>query len=161
MHTRPATTEDGATIRAIYAPYVANTIYSFEFDLPSVDEICSRMTRHGSSQLWLVAEEDREILAYAYSWPFEEREGYRFTVETSIFVRQDRVGNGVGRKLYQDLLTGLGQRQYASAVARIALPNPQSQRLHEKLGFRKVAHFERIGHKFEQWIDVGYRQRPL
>ena len=71
------------------------------------------------------------------------------------------MGNGVGRKLYQDLLTGLGQRQYASAVARIALPNPQSQRLHEKLGFRKVAHFERIGHKFEQWIDVGYRQRPL
>jgi L-amino acid N-acyltransferase YncA len=41
------------------------------------------------------------------------------------------------------------------------LPNPQSERLHEKLGFRKVAHFEGIGFEFGSWIGVGYWQRAL
>lgn len=161
MHTRPATPEDGPAIQDIYAPYVEKTIYSFEFDVPSVAEIRSRMEQHAGMHLWLVAEEAGEILGYTYSWPFEEREGYRFTVETSIFVRQDRLSNGVGGKLYRDLLSGLRERHFSSAVARIALPNPQSQRLHERLGFKKVAHFERIGNKFDQWIDVGYWQRQL
>jgi phosphinothricin acetyltransferase len=108
-----------------------------------------------------VAEHEGEIIGYAYAWPFEDREGYRFAVETSIFIRQDRVGGGVGRMLYADLLASLKQNGFATAVARIALPNPQSERLHEKLGFKKVAHFERIGHKFDRWLDVGYWQRTL
>jgi len=160
MHTRQACPADGPGIRAIYAPYVENTTYTFEFVVPTVDEIRLRMTRH-PAQLWLVAEDEGQLMGYAYSWPFEERDGYRFTVETSIFVRQDRVGNGVGRLLYGDLLGTLKQKGVAVAVARIALPNPQSERLHEKLGFKKVAHFERIGHKFDRWVDVGYWQRPL
>jgi L-amino acid N-acyltransferase YncA len=164
MHTRLATPADGATIQAVYAPYVENTTYTFEFKVPTVEEVCARMQRH-PGHVWLVAEHEAEqateILGYAYAWPFEEREGYRFAVETSIFIRQDRIGGGIGRMLYADLLASLKQNGFATAVARIALPNPQSERLHEKLGFKKVAHFERIGHKFDRWIDIGYWQRSL
>jgi phosphinothricin acetyltransferase len=164
MHTRLATPADGATIQAVYAPYVENTTYTFEFKVPTVEEVCARMRRH-PGYVWLVAEHEAEqateILGYAYAWPFEEREGYRFAVETSIFIRQDRIGGGIGRMLYADLLASLKQNGFATAVARIALPNPPSERLHEKLGFKKVAHFERIGHKFDRWIDIGYWQRSL
>ena len=48
-------------------------------------------------------------------------------------------------------LTGVG----------IALPNPASVALHERLGFRQVAHFAEVGHKFGAWIDVGYWQLML
>jgi phosphinothricin acetyltransferase len=160
MQTRLATPSDGAAILAVYAPYVENTTYTFEIEAPTLQEVCARMTRH-PRHLWLVIEESAEVLGYAYAWPFEDRHGYRFTVETSIFVRQDRIGGGVGRTLYADLLAALKQRGFANAVARIALPNPQSERLHEKLGFKKVAHFERIGHKFDRWVDVGYWQCSL
>jgi len=160
MHTRLATPADGAAIQAVYAPYVENTTYTFEFKVPAVEEVCARMQRH-PGHVWLVAEHEAEILGYAYAWPFEEREGYRFAVETSIFIRQDRIGGGIGRMLYAELLAALKQNGFATAVARIALPNPQSERLHEKLAFKKVAHFERIGHKFDRWIDIGYWQRSL
>ena len=160
MQTRPAVPADAEAIRAVYAPYVENTVYTFEFKVPSVAEVSQRMQRH-PGHVWLVAEDAGEIAGYAYAWPFEDREGYRFTVETSIFLRQTRIGNGIGRALYADLLATLKQNGFATAVARIALPNPQSERLHEKLGFHKVAHFEKIGHKFDRWIDVGYWQRSL
>jgi len=160
MHTRPATPADGPAIQAVYAPYVENTAYTFEFKVPDATEVCARMQRH-PGHVWLVAENVGEIVGYAYAWPFEEREGYRFAVETSIFIRQGRTGGGIGRMLYSDLLASLKQNGFATALARIALPNPQSERLHEKLGFKKVAHFERIGHKFDRWIDVGYWQRAL
>ena len=160
MRTRLATPADGAAIRAVYAPYVENSTYTFEFEVPTIEEVCDRMTRH-PRHLWLVMEESAEILGYAYAWPFEDREGYRFTVETSVFVRQDRIGGGVGRALYADLLAALKLKGFTTAVARIALPNLASERLHEKLGFKKVAHFERIGHKFDRWVDVGYWQCSL
>jgi phosphinothricin acetyltransferase len=160
MQTRPAVPADAEAIRAVYAPYVESTVYTFEFKVPTVAEVMHRMQRNPGHS-WLVAEDAGEIVGYAYSWPFEDREGYRFTVETSIFIRQTRIGGGIGRGLYGDLLATLKQNGFATAVARIALPNPQSERLHEKLGFHKVAHFEKIGHKFDRWIDVGYWQRPL
>lgn len=160
MQTRQATSADGPAIQAVYAPYVENTTYTFEFSVPSIAEVCDRMKRHPRHP-WLVAEDARGILGYAYAWPFEDREGYRFTVETSIFIHQDRIGGGIGKTLYTELLRVLKHNGFATAVARIALPNPQSERLHEKLAFRKVAHFEKIGHKFERWIDVGYWQRTL
>jgi phosphinothricin acetyltransferase len=136
MQTRLATLSDGAAIRAVYAPYVENSTYTFEFEVPTIKEVCDRMTRH-PRHLWLVAEESAEILGYAYAWPFEDREGYRFTVETSVFVRQDRIGGGVGRALYADLLAALKLKGFTTAVARIALPNLPSERLHEKLGSRR------------------------
>lgn len=160
MQTRPAVPADAEAIRAVYAPYVENTTYSFEFKVPTLAEIRQRMQRH-PDHLWLVAEDAGEIVGYAYAWPFEDREGYRFTVETSIYLHQARVGGGIGRTLYGDLMGVLKQSGFVTAIARIALPNPQSERLHEKLGFRKVAHFEKIGHKFERWLDVGYWQRAL
>ncbi len=160
MQTRPAVPADAEAIRAVYAPYVEDTTYSFEFKVPSVAEVSQRMQKH-PGHVWLVAEDAGEIVGYAYAWPFEDREGYRFTIETSIYIRQTRIGGGIGRGLYADLLATLKQNGFATAVARIALPNPQSERLHEKLGFRKVAHFEKIGHKFDRWIDVSYWQRSL
>lgn len=161
MKTRLATVADGPAIAAVYAPYAENTTYTFELEAPTAEEVCQRMTRHRRHP-WLVAEDQAGgILGYAYAWPFEDRGGYRFAVETSIYLRQDCVGGGIGTALYTDLLALVGQEGYTTCLARIALPNPQSERLHEKLGFHKVAHFQKIGHKFDRWIDVGYWQRLL
>jgi L-amino acid N-acyltransferase YncA len=157
MNTRQATLVDASAIQAVYTPYVEQTTCTFEFQVPTLEEISGRITRHPGHP-WLVAEDSGEVLGYAYAWPFEDREGYRFTVETSIFVRRDRISGGVGGVLYSDLLAVLKEKGFHTAVARIALPNPPSQRLHEKLGFKQVAHFERIGHKLDRWVDVGYWQ---
>lgn len=160
MQTRQATVEDATTIRAIYGHYVETTTSTFEFEIPTVAEVRHRIVQFPRHP-WLVALDAAEVIGYAYACPFENREGYRFTVETSIYLREGCVGRGNGQTLYSDLLSTLKDLGFVRAVARIALPNPRSQRLHERLGYRKVAHFEKIGHKFDQWIDVGYWQRTL
>ncbi len=70
-------------------------------------------------------------------------------------------GQGIGIQLCQDLLERLKRLRIHRAMAGIALPNPGSVALHEKLGFRKVAHFDEVGRKFDCWIDVGYWQIDL
>lgn len=70
-------------------------------------------------------------------------------------------GRGVGSMLYRALLTALRERNIHAAMGGIALPNHTSVALHEKLGFKKVAHFEQVGFKFNRWIDVGYWQLTL
>ena len=121
MKTRLATVADGPAIAAVYAPYVENTTYTFELEAPTVEEVCQRMTRHRRHP-WLVAEDEAGILGYAYAWPFEDRGGYRFAVESSIYLRQDRVGGGIGKALYTELLTlvGAGGVHHLSGADRAA-----------------------------------------
>ena len=70
-------------------------------------------------------------------------------------------GRGVGGALYRALLDDLRTRNVHSVVGGIALPNAASVALHEKLGFRKVAHFAEVGRKLDRWVDVGYWQLIL
>jgi len=110
---------------------------------------------------WLVYEEHGEILGYAYASKWRGRCAYRYSAESSIYLRHDRVSRGTGLKLYAQLLAELRNSRLRSVIGGIALPNEASQRLHEKLGFKKVAHFEQVGWKLEKWIDVGYWQLIL
>jgi L-amino acid N-acyltransferase YncA len=59
------------------------------------------------------------------------------------------------------LIAELKTRKLHSALGCIALPNPASIALHEKLGFKKVAHFTEVGWKLDRWVDVGYWQLTL
>ncbi|MDE2498275.1 MAG: N-acetyltransferase, partial [Xanthomonadaceae bacterium] len=88
----------------------------------------------------------------------KSRSGYRFTVESSIYLSPTQVGRGFGSALYQSLLEDLRARNIHCVIGGAALPNVASAALHEKLGFTKVAHFRENGFKFGHWIDVGYWQ---
>jgi phosphinothricin acetyltransferase len=105
---------------------------------------------------WLVCEEEKEIIGYAYASKWKGRCSYRFSVESSIYLKKDFIGTGAGTKLYQRLIEELKNKNLHAVIGGIALPNEKSQRLHEKLGFKKVAHFSEVGFKFGKWIDVGY-----
>ena len=101
------------------------------------------------------------MLGYAYATPWRVRSAYRFSVESSVYVHKDCAHQGIGRRLYGVLLDELRARGLAVVIGGIAQPNPASVALHEACGFRKVAHFERVGRKFERWVDVGYWQLQL
>ena len=68
---------------------------------------------------------------------------------------------GIGRQLYLTLIDTLRNKDIQVALGGIAQPNLPSVALHEKIGFEKVAHFKRVGRKFERWIDVGYWELQL
>ena len=158
---RPVQLSDAAAIARIYQPYVTNTTISFETEPPSADEIAARIQKIIALHSWLVYEHEDALLGYAYTSTFRERPAYQSTVESTIYLDQAAIGRGIGRMLYQALLDDAATKGYREALGVIALPNELSIKLHEKLGFVKVAHLEKIGYKFDHWIDVSIWQRHL
>ena len=159
---RAATPDDADAICAIYNHYVSNTAISFEEEPVSSGEMARRLADITAANLpWLVLCEDDLVAGYAYATKWRVRQAYRFSVETSIYLGQHHTGKGSGRMLYEALLAELRRRELHLAIAGIAQPNEASVRLHEALGFRKVAHFSEVGRKFGNWIDVGYWQLQL
>jgi phosphinothricin acetyltransferase len=148
---------DASAIARIYNHYVTESIVTFEEAPISNDEAGARVTAVGYSALpWVVATESESIVGYAYATRWKERRSYRFSAEVTVYVDPACGSRGIGSKLYGALLPQLASRGVHAAMGGIALPNDASIRLHEKFGFKKVAHFTETGFKFGRWIDVGY-----
>jgi phosphinothricin acetyltransferase len=155
---RAATLADAGAVAAIYNWYVANTVITFEVDPVPAEEMVRRIETVLAAHEWLVLEHGSELLGYAYAGRFHARAAYGYTAESTIYLRHGLEGQGLGTRLYAELLQRIFARGYRSLIGGIALPNEPSVRLHEKLGFEKVSHLRRIGFKFERWIDVGHWQ---
>jgi phosphinothricin acetyltransferase len=159
---RTATASDADTITRIYNHYILNTTITFEEQAISTEEMAERIAEVQAASLpWLVAEQDGQIVGYAYASKWKGRCAYRFSVESTVYLDASAVRKGYGSLLYQQLFAALRECGMHVVMGGIALPNPASVALHEKLGFKKVAHFSEVGFKFEKWIDVGYWQIKL
>lgn len=153
---------DADAIAEIYNHYVASSIATFELAQVDATEMAARVTDVASHGLpWIVAEADSRILGYAYAGRWRTRAGYRHSVETSIYLAPDATGRGLGGGLYDHLLAMLPALGVHAVIGGIALPNPASEALHQRLGFEPVARFREVGLKFGRWIDVAYWQRCL
>lgn len=153
---RDATTEDAKRLCEIYNYYVEHTTVTFEEQAISVEQMRGRIAAALEDYAWLVYEADGDVQAYAYGSRWGVRSAYRYSVESTIYVAPSRQGQGVGSRLYRTLLARLRACGYHAVLARLALPNDPSVRLHEKVGFEKVGHIRQAGRKFDKWIDVGY-----
>lgn len=160
---RPARAEDAAAMAEIYNPFIRYTVVTFDeapVDAVSMADRLAQTT--GAGFPWLVVQTAESPCAgYAYAGPWRTRPSYRFTCETAIYLAPGIRRRGRGTRLYRDLLDALRQQGFHAAVGGITLPNPESVNFHEKLGFRKVAHFPEVGWKFNRWLDVGFWQITL
>ncbi len=120
-----------------------------------------RMALADDDHPWFVIEEQGVLVGFTYAAPWKSRAAYEFSCETTVYIAKNCSGKGLGRKLYQRLIDELRESPIHLLVAGIALPNDASVALHEKLGFRKVAHFNEVGFKFGKFIDVGYWQLTI
>lgn len=158
---RQANEADAPALLEIYRPYVERTAVSFETAVPSVDEFARRIRTATTGWSWLVAEADGECVGYAYGSAHRERPAYRWSVETSAYVREDCLRRGIGRRLYVELLQVLTDKGFCNAYAGMTLPNPASEGLHRALGFEPIGVFKAVGRKFGAWHDVAWCHRKL
>jgi len=152
---------DAAACAAIYAPFVTGSAVSFEEVPPTAAELAERIAGYTERYPWIVAEIDGEVVGFAYAAPHRPRAAYRWTVEVSVYVHQDRRRAGIGRALYGALLPLLRSQGLALAIAGITLPNDASVALHEAVGFTFVGSYPAIGFKAGAWRDVGFWQCRL
>jgi L-amino acid N-acyltransferase YncA len=161
MLVRDATAQDAASCAAIYAPYVTNTAISFEAEPPSSEEMADRIATASRTHAWLVLEDEGRVVAYAYGTPFRTRAAYSFSAEVSVYAEMARRRTGVGRALYEVLLSRLTERGYHTALAGMTLPNEASVGLHRAMGFEPVGTYRQVGFKHGAWHDVAWVQRIL
>lgn len=160
---RPASLSDAERICDIYNEYVANTRITFEEEAVPPTEMADRIAIISKDYPWLVYEDEKsgKVIGYTYATRWKERSAYRHSVETGIYLDSSSVGKGIGTKLKKALLERLKEQSIHTVISGIALPNPASIALFEKLGFEMVAHFKEVGYKFDEWVDVGYWQLLL
>jgi L-amino acid N-acyltransferase YncA len=158
---RAALTNDAAAIAEVYNYYVRHTLVTFEEVPVAVKEMAQRILDVSERLPWLVWEDGGAVVGWAYATAWKSRSAYRFSVETTVYVAASHQRRGVGGALYRKLIEDFRARKLHSVVGGIALPNEGSVALHEKLGFRKIAHFAEVGRKLDRWIDVGYWQLIL
>jgi phosphinothricin acetyltransferase len=153
---RLASPDDADQILAIYAPIVSETAISFELEVPSVKEMRQRIVKTLAVLPWLIAEEGGVLLGYAYASQHRDRLAYQWSVDVSVYVSAQARRRGIARELYTRLLGILSAQGYYNVFAGIALPNDASVGVHEALGFRRVALYDKVGFKLGDWRDVGW-----
>lgn len=158
---RSAVQSDAQALLDIYRPFVEHTAVSFEEVPPPVDEFAKRISKSLGTWQWLVAEQSGRCLGYAYGTAHRERAAYRWSVEVSAYVHPDYQRRGIGRALYQELLSNLADKGFCRAFAGITLPNEASVALHLHAGFAPLGVFNAVGRKFGRWHDVAWFQRAL
>ncbi len=165
---RTVTASDAAALRAIYAPYVENTCISYEYTPPTTEEFAERIAHTLEKYPYLAAESCGELLGYVYAGPLHPRAAYDWAVETSIYVRGDQKGRGLGRLLYQTLEQALREQGFVSMNACIAYPPEEDEFLtrssaefHEHMGFQLVGRFHQCSYKFGRWYDMIWMEKHI
>jgi phosphinothricin acetyltransferase len=163
MLFRASTGADVPAMAEIYAHYVRHTTASFETEPPDAAELGRRRDAVvGAGLPWWVAEVDGAVAGYAYATPYRPRGAYRFTVEDSIYVHSKHTGKGIGSELLArviEVCETWGARQMIAVIG--GSDNTASIKLHARFGFRHAATLDRVGYKFDRWIDSVLMQRAL
>ena len=155
-HIRVATLEDAKAISDIYAPYVRDTVISFEYVPPDEAEMKARLAKVLARLPWLVFEEAGEVLGYAYASPHRERAAYQWSLDAGIYIGPNAHRRGVGRALYTVLFEVVKSLGYHRVYGGITLPNAASVGLHEACGFKLIGTYPEVGFKFGKWHGVGW-----
>jgi phosphinothricin acetyltransferase len=163
VSVRVATADDVVAINAIHNHYIVTAHYTFDLEPMSAEarhEWFSHYAEKGRYRLF-VALADGRVIGFACSSRLRPKPAYETSVETSVYVTPDAVGQGAGSRLYEALFQSLEGEDLHRAYAGIALPNPQSVALHERFAFKRVAHFTEQGRKFGRYWDVAWFEKPL
>ncbi len=160
---RPVETADIAAITDIYAREVEQGTASFELTPPDTAEMTRRLAAVRAAGLpWLVLEDRGRVAGFAYAAPYHARPAYRFTAEDSIYLAPRARGRGRGRLLLETLLeasAAVGIRRMIAVIGDSA--NLASVRLHARCGFARMGRLDKVGYKFDRWLDVILMQRHL
>ena len=164
VNIRRGKESDMPALRDIINYYIVKTVVTFEMVEMSLENRktwFTQFSQNGRYQL-MVSEVEGEVVGYAASLRFHQRPAYSPSVMTSIYLKPDQIGKGIGVLVYRALLDELKKvEEVHRAYGLVVLPNPGSERLHEKLGFQIAGLLHEGGYKFGEYHDVRMYEHRL
>jgi len=163
LKIRIAALDDLPAIDAIYNHYVANATCTWQYEPSPPAERRAWFDVHGAAHPITVAVDgsDGAIVGFGSLSVYNKREGYRFTVENTVYVRHDRQRRGIGRALLADLVERARTLGHHSIIASVSADQDASVALHRAAGFVEVGRMRELGVKFGSWLDCVYLQKLL
>lgn len=152
---------DLKAVLEIYNYYILNTTATFDLEILSPEVYLEKIKQISAEYPFIVFEENKEILGFAYGSKFRPKPAYNYVVESTVYVKHTAHGRQVGTKLYSALLDALKAANYHTVLGVLTIPNDASVKLHEKFGFKNVAHLKEVGFKFGEWQHIGIWQLVL
>lgn len=153
--------QDTNRILEIYAPYITDTVISFEYEVPTPTDFAQRVADISSRYPYLVYERYGQVVGYAYASAYNERVAYDYTVDLSVYVDAAFCGHNIGECLYAALLDILARQGYYNAYACITAINQNSLNFHKRMGFVDAGTHPLAGFKHGQWLDVCWYYKRL
>ena len=161
---REATPRDLPDVREIYNYYVTNSVVTFDEDAMTLREWRSKfayLSKLGMPFLVAVSP-NQQVLGYALVSPWKQKRAYRYTVESSIYLRPAATGKGLGRALLGALIERSRAAGLKEMLAVIADKGAEgSLALHESFGFTEIGRMGRVGFKFDRWLGTVMLQKSL
>lgn len=163
MYIRDAENDDLEGVLSIYNDAVEHTTAIWN---DTKVDLANRLAWHADRRragypVLVAVADDGSILGFASFGDWRAFDGYRYTVEHSVYVRADVRGGGIGRSLMEALIGRARDIGKHVMVAGIEAGNTGSIRLHEKLGFESVGLLQEVGTKFGSWLDLVFLQLKL
>ncbi|KAF9153616.1 hypothetical protein DFQ27_002443 [Actinomortierella ambigua] len=166
-YIRPATEADVEAINGIVNHEIATSVSNFDYEPRPLDKAFAwYQSVVGNNYPIIVAcKKDSEgcevVGGYAALFPFRTKEGYKFTVEYSLYIHKDHRRKGLGRGLLTELLVIGRAKGYHSVIGGISGGNVASTNLAEEFGFRYVGVFKEVGYKFGEYVDCTFMELIL
>jgi phosphinothricin acetyltransferase len=153
--------EDAAAITAIYNHYVLHSTATYQEEPETVEHRQRWIQNHTDAHPMYVAEVDGGVIGWASLSKFHPRSAYRFTVENSVYLHPAWTGRGLGSQLMETLITAARQCGHRTIIALISDDQTASLALHLKFGFQRAGLLQRVGRKFDRWLDLSMLQLML
>lgn len=159
---RPATQNDIPGILSIVNHNILHSTAVYDYDPKNLQEMQSWFGEKQQAG-WpvIVAEEGGSVIGYGTYGTFRYKQGYRFTVEHSVYVAESHAGKGIGKQLLSELIAIAKAAGYHTMIGGIDAQNTGSLAFHEKFGFQEAGTIKEAGFKFGRWLDVTFMQLML
>ena len=159
---RPAEAKDIPGILEIVNYNILNSTAVYDYDPKSLADMQTWFSEKQQGK-WpvLVADSDGEVAGYATYGTFRFKEGFKFTVEHSVYVSEEHNSKGIGKLLLAELITLAKANRLHVMIGGIDASNKGSIEFHKKFGFRETAILKEVGFKFDQWLDLLFMELRL
>jgi L-amino acid N-acyltransferase YncA len=158
---RMANENDAEEILRVYAPYINDTVITFEYEIPTINEFKNRIRKISLDYPYLVCTLDEKIIGYAYSYRYKERAAYQWNVELSVYIDNSYLHCGIGKALYSALIEISKLQNIQNIYGGVTYPNKNSEKLHEYFSFKKLGVYHNTGYKFGKWHDVTWFEKSV
>jgi L-amino acid N-acyltransferase len=152
---------DAEPIRAIRNDVIEHSTAMWTTQLLTAEDGRAWLDGNLARRSAYVAEAGGQVIGFANWAPWRPKDGYRHTVEDSVYVTGGHQGRGLGADLLRAVIAGAAGAGAHVMMASIEAANTRSVDLHQRLGFEVVGTAREVGTKFGRWLDLTMMRRPL